>query len=255
MACAGGEPAGQLIEDIQTAIFHITQLLQRIAAENQQNPGEGLPASAALQTFLQVYRATPSNLLEGKSPSEILNGRRMRTMLDLLKPSVSTPHPPAAAGPSRTRRFSAGATVLAKVHRNNTSWKWQSGVVIEAIGNVHYNVLLDAPSRRKRLIRSHIDQIRSNDSGKQEEAEIQLPLFVLLADFGITPNAMPAVEPLAPLVAEDSSFLSAQELPDLPDERNESVSRPGPSSSSTPLVPRPTRTIRLPRHLQDFVLS
>ncbi|XP_062709595.1 uncharacterized protein K02A2.6-like [Aedes albopictus] len=248
---------------LRTAPFHpqsngqaerFVDTLKRSLRKIQE--GEGLPASAALQTFLQVYRATPSNLLEGKSPSEILNGRRMRTTLDLLKPSVSTPHPPAAAGPSRTRRFSAGATVLVKVHRNNTSWKWQSGVVIEAIGNVHYNVLLDAPSGRKRLIRSHIDQIRSNDSGKQEEAEIELPLFVLLNDFGITPNAMPPVEPLAPLmVAEDSSFLSAQELPDLPDERNESVSRPGPSSSSTPLVPRPTRTIRLPRHLQDFVLS
>ncbi|XP_019542999.2 uncharacterized protein K02A2.6-like [Aedes albopictus] len=58
MACAGGEPAGQPIEDIQTAIFHITQLLQRIAAPNQQNPEHTLEA---LSSNISEFVFDPEN--------------------------------------------------------------------------------------------------------------------------------------------------------------------------------------------------
>ncbi|XP_055528889.1 uncharacterized protein K02A2.6-like [Wyeomyia smithii] len=49
--------------------------------------GENIPSSEALQTFLQVYRSTPSNVLEGKSPAEVMFGRPMTTTLDLLRPT------------------------------------------------------------------------------------------------------------------------------------------------------------------------
>ena len=44
-----------------------------------------LPPKAALQEFLMQYRRTP--LAEGYSPSEILNGRQIRSKIDILLPS------------------------------------------------------------------------------------------------------------------------------------------------------------------------
>ena len=44
-----------------------------------------LPPRAALQEFLMQYRRTP--LAEGYSPSELLNGRQIRTKIDALLPS------------------------------------------------------------------------------------------------------------------------------------------------------------------------
>ena len=44
-----------------------------------------LPPKAALQEFLMQYRRTP--LAEGYSPSEILNGRLIRSKTDIFLPS------------------------------------------------------------------------------------------------------------------------------------------------------------------------
>lgn len=44
-----------------------------------------LPTKSALQEFLMMYRRTP--LASGLSPSEILNGRQIRTKIDVLVPS------------------------------------------------------------------------------------------------------------------------------------------------------------------------
>ncbi|XP_037814624.1 uncharacterized protein K02A2.6-like [Lucilia sericata] len=43
-----------------------------------------------LQEFLLQYRSTPnSNCVEGKTPSELFIGRKLRTEIDLIKPQVS----------------------------------------------------------------------------------------------------------------------------------------------------------------------
>ncbi|XP_055526139.1 uncharacterized protein K02A2.6-like isoform X2 [Wyeomyia smithii] len=80
---------------------------------------ENIPSSEALQTFLQVYRSTLSNVLEGKSPAEVMFGRPMTITLDLLRPtginqaqSTSTLLSPSAT------TLTAGAMVYAKVHKN-----------------------------------------------------------------------------------------------------------------------------------------
>ena len=44
-----------------------------------------LPPKSALQEFLMIYRCTP--LPSGMSPSELLNGRQIRTKIDVLVPS------------------------------------------------------------------------------------------------------------------------------------------------------------------------
>ncbi|XP_062715677.1 uncharacterized protein K02A2.6-like [Aedes albopictus] len=112
----------------------------------------------ALCTFLQVYRSTPTNDLEGRSPAEIMFGRPIRTIQSMLRPSER-----GTASRDRKkqndafnkkhgavqRNFQHGDSVYAKVHSTN-SWRWESATVIEKIGNVNYNVFLND---QQRLIR------------------------------------------------------------------------------------------------------
>ncbi|XP_058456623.1 uncharacterized protein K02A2.6-like [Malaya genurostris] len=53
------------------------------------NEGEGI--SESLQIFLQAYRSTPSRVLNGKTPSQLMIGRNIRTVLSLLRPRQSMP--------------------------------------------------------------------------------------------------------------------------------------------------------------------
>lgn len=51
--------------------------------------GEGT-VDQNLKTFLQCYRSTPNrNAPDGKSPAEILHGRKMRIPLNAVKPKVN----------------------------------------------------------------------------------------------------------------------------------------------------------------------
>ncbi|XP_062713135.1 uncharacterized protein K02A2.6-like [Aedes albopictus] len=88
--------------------------------------------ASVLQTFLYVYRSTPSTVLNGKSPAQIMLGRPMRTTLDLLRPSPKPDFQPQLSG---KRSFSAGSKVFAKVYSSNENWKWMPGTILEAIGN------------------------------------------------------------------------------------------------------------------------
>ncbi|XP_062708139.1 uncharacterized protein K02A2.6-like [Aedes albopictus] len=136
----------------------------------------------ALDTFLMTYRSSPNpSAPEGKSPSEVMFGRKIRTSLDLLRP-------PTTVQPSNdhqaARSFGKGDLVYAKVHSNN-SWRWAPAVVLERIGNVMFNVWVED----RRMLRSHINQLRSragadntpNPSTIPSKAgKHQLPLDILL---------------------------------------------------------------------------
>ncbi|XP_055605734.1 uncharacterized protein K02A2.6-like [Uranotaenia lowii] len=81
--------------------------------------GKGGDIAKILQTFLQTYRSTPSRILKGKSPAELMIGRKMRTTLDLLlKPQSNL-----SEGTFPSRRFTVNDEVYAKIHEAN-SWKW-----------------------------------------------------------------------------------------------------------------------------------
>ncbi|XP_055603886.1 uncharacterized protein LOC129752121 [Uranotaenia lowii] len=145
--------------------------------------GEGLPSNEALQTFLQVYRSTPSAVLEGKSPAYELFGRPMRTTLDLLRlPTQSKIIAPCAAV-----KFTTGSPVFAKVYKNANKWSWIPGTVIEPIGKVNFNILLSYEHGRKKLIRSHLNQLRLRYEDTASTASIPKSKWsfdVLADDFG-----------------------------------------------------------------------
>ncbi|XP_053685585.1 uncharacterized protein K02A2.6-like [Sabethes cyaneus] len=147
--------------------------------------GEEVPSLKALQTFLQVYRSTPSAALAGKSPAEEMLGRPMRTTLDLLRSPVFT-----NTSNQLRPRFKAGSAVYAKLYSNANKWKWIPGTVIEVIGGVNYNVLLDYQSGRRKLVRSHVNQLRQRFNEAVKPLPVPTPLDILVDDFQLTQSSI-----------------------------------------------------------------
>ncbi|XP_062714152.1 uncharacterized protein K02A2.6-like [Aedes albopictus] len=65
--------------------------------------GESL--DSALQTFLQVYRTTPTSDLDGKSPAEIMFGRPIRTISSLLLPQTECYSPSSSKPEKQNEKF------------------------------------------------------------------------------------------------------------------------------------------------------
>ncbi|XP_062557959.1 uncharacterized protein K02A2.6-like [Armigeres subalbatus] len=134
----------------------------------------------ALNTFLITYRTTPNpSTPNGKSPAEIMFGRRIRTSLELLRPPVE-----------RTivqnkyynvkRSYHRNDLVFAKLYSNKT-WRWAPGIILEKVGSVMYNVWVN----NQRLVRSHVNQLmnrfETNHHTKPMNNPSRLPIDILLA--------------------------------------------------------------------------
>ncbi|XP_053691563.1 uncharacterized protein K02A2.6-like [Sabethes cyaneus] len=147
------------------------------------------PMEEALDTFLLTYRSTPNRSTpDGLSPSEVLFGRRIRTSLELLRvPPKQTPEL-SEQGAADRRTFQRNDFVYAKVYKNN-AWSWVPGTILEKVGNVMFNVWI----QDRRLIRSHLNQLRSrlsssavrDQEAKQPSANKSLPLDILLDAWGL----------------------------------------------------------------------
>ncbi|XP_058456315.1 uncharacterized protein K02A2.6-like [Malaya genurostris] len=200
--------------------------------------GEEVPSVEALQTFLQVYRSIPSASLAGKSPSEEMQGRPMRTTLDLLRPSVFN-----STRNYRNSKFTTGSTVYAKLYQNADKWIWASGTVVEAIGGVNFNVLLDQQSGRRKLIRSHINQLRPRCDNVIKPSAVSTPFDILVDNFDLR--------------RQTSAQQSANELGPV-DEFHDASSTTSNQPTTQPLIQkssRPTRVSRIPKRLEDYVVG
>ena len=127
--------------------------------------GEGRDLRYALSNFLLIYRSTP-HALTGKSPAELMLNRRIRTRLDLLKPSKAPKSADWKSQPMEgTRCFQVGDSVWVKNFRNG---KWVPGVITGRIGNVMYYVEVDGQTWRK-----HVNQIHHRPS---DQADLDPPI-------------------------------------------------------------------------------
>ena len=125
--------------------------------------------------FLFKYRLTP-HTSTGVSPAELMFGRKLRSQLDLLRPSTArTAHQAQnrqKAGHdlrSQPRSFTARQTVYAKNY--GAGPKWLPGVLVKAEGSVLWHVRLSDG----RIIRRHVDQLRpraGNDGPLEAEEEL-----------------------------------------------------------------------------------
>lgn len=231
----------------------------------------------ALQTFLQVYRTTPTADLGGKSPAEVMFGRPIRTISSMiLPPSYSTAAAQSKAESQNqrfnkkhgavSRQFAPGDSVYAQVHQGN-SWQWHAATVIERIGRVNYNVFLED---RQRLIRSHTNQLKQRAAESVPDRDANQgpsPLSVFFDGFGLdVPSA--AVQATAtnpdPSIPQNENDLSLQaeetdesqyytEGSDEEDEGNPPQLDPAPVPS-TPLA-RERRQIRLPARFEPYWMT
>ena len=120
-----------------------------------------------LARYLFKYRSMP-HLSTGMSPAEMLYGRKLRTQLDLLVPSIGKNVRDAQDRQRRNhdthcrpRSFSWGDSVYVKNYGPGP--KWLPGNIVETEGSVMYQIQLSDG----RMVRRHADQLRSRVAGSE----------------------------------------------------------------------------------------
>ena len=114
--------------------------------------------------FLFRYRCTPHSVT-GSTPAELLMNRRLRTPLDLLRPSLRDRVKRKQEDQKKyhdntkpVREFKVNDKVFVENYSGRGN-RWWSGVVVEVTGPVSYKVALDD----SRIVRRHVDQMRSRN--------------------------------------------------------------------------------------------
>ncbi|XP_055708916.1 uncharacterized protein K02A2.6-like [Phlebotomus papatasi] len=180
-----------------------------------EKQGRTISLDVGLQRFLANYRTTPNeNSPDGKSPSEVLFSRKVRTIFDLLK--FRDPQDPQRNKKmeeqynrkhgAKKRSFQRGEEVYAKKFFQGGKFTWAPGIVIERRGSVSYNVRLSDGI----IIRSHINQLRGR-SASSEKTTDSLPLFFAPSDTPTHPT--PRQSPNSADVPKDSSTGSNNSTP------------------------------------------
>ena len=136
---------------------------------------KGGSLNTRLSRFLFRYRMTPHTSTQ-VSPAELMFGRKLRSHLDLLRPStgrtvrqVQDQQKKNHDVRSQSRSFVIGESVYARNYGQGS--KWLPGLVIETEGSVLFRVcLIDG-----RIICRHVDQLRSRigaDGPSEAEEEL-----------------------------------------------------------------------------------
>ena len=149
-----------------------------------------LPPKEALQEFLMQYRRIP--FASGLSPSELLNGRRIRTKIDTLVPSI--PHLLQGRQSRQVSKHSNAedSEVVSKVEhhyslgdpcyalyfgpRRDRDPRWVPAIVTKVHGtrSVNVRVIPRGPTWRR-----HLDQLRPRYGSDQDDDPCEIPTSVL----------------------------------------------------------------------------
>ena len=149
-----------------------------------------LPPKEALQEFLMQYRRIP--FASGLSPSELLNGRRIRTKIDTLVPSI--PHLLQGRQSRQASKHSntKDSEVVSKVEhhyslgdpcyalyfgpRRDRDPRWVPAIVTKVHGtrSVNVRVIPRGPTWRR-----HLDQLRPRYGSDQDDDPCEIPTSVL----------------------------------------------------------------------------
>ena len=149
-----------------------------------------LPPKEALQEFLMQYRRIP--FASGLSPSELLNGRRIRIKIDTLVPSI--PHLLQGRQSRQASKHSntEDSEVVSKVEhhyslgdpcyalyfgpRRDRDPRWVPAIVTKVHGtrSVNVRVIPRGPTWRR-----HLDQLRPRYGSDQDDDPCEIPTSVL----------------------------------------------------------------------------
>ena len=129
-----------------------------------------------ISRFLFAYRNTPQSTTDA-SPAELLLGRKMRTVLDLVKPDL---HKRVESEQDRQkdnhdkhskhRSFTAGDRVFAKNFTPGSSTLWLPGQVLQSTGSLSFKIQLSDG----RIITRHMDHIRQRTDRSEIHPEVEL---------------------------------------------------------------------------------
>ena len=171
---------GNGIEHIRTAPYHpssngLAERAVKTLKHSLSKQGKGATLEVRLARFLLSYRVTP-HATTGIPPCELLMGRKLRTLLDRLHPSVaskvfSKQHQQKRHHDSRARfrGIAAGDKVLARDFARGGLWK--QGRVERQFGVSSFECRFEEDGR---LVRRHADQLRrlvDGGSARRERSE------------------------------------------------------------------------------------
>ena len=165
------------IRHIKTAPYHpATNGLAERAVQTFKHAlrkATGTDLEAQLARFLFAYRNTP-HTTTGRSPAELLLGRRPRSLLTLMQPQIANNVRRKQERQKRTydtnvqeRYFAKNDTVFVRNY-NPSGTKWLPGVITDVLGDRSYQVTM----ADGRTLRKHLDQIRQRSSVAQEETTV-----------------------------------------------------------------------------------
>ena len=161
------------------------ELWRRLRGMNK-TPGNSLEIK--LQRFLFSYRTLPHSTT-GHSPAELLMGRRLRTALDLLKPSMNAKMKRKQHAVSEkcekhvTRILPDNTKVFVKNFAPGP--KWLPGIIIKSTGPVSYVVVLNDG----REVRRHVDHIRERREKSTDVIDVQMNVP---SNMPLTPSQSPS---------------------------------------------------------------
>ena len=125
------------------------QTLKKALVSNKMNANN---MQSRLHNFLLAHRSTPSSAT-GRTPSELFIGRRIKTRLDLIKPTY--PERKSNSADSSVPKFSKGEQVFVRNFKGKT--KWIPGEVIRQVSSTCFEIDLQG-----RTVKKHIDHILRN---------------------------------------------------------------------------------------------
>ncbi|XP_046803789.1 uncharacterized protein K02A2.6-like [Lucilia cuprina] len=168
-----------------------------------------------LETFLQTYRSTPKP--DSKSPAELFLNRKIKTILDLLKPqqevspikrNVQQEMIFNEKHGAKSKSFNTNEEVFAQIFRNN-KFIWLPGSIVERVGTVNYNVLVVDKNKQK-LIRSHTNQLKKRFESDKEPINLAYLLFDIFDLYKPQENIHPTVQE-SRVIEHDQSVSTEQD--------------------------------------------
>ena len=149
--------------------------------------------------FLFTYRITP-HTSTGKSPAELLMNCKLRSNLDLIKPSLhqkmTIKQDEMYDAQKRTRFFSMGH----RVHVRNyaTGAKWLPGIITKINGPLSYEVKTEYKD-----IKCHIDQLQKRELSKRGIEQIPFDIELPETPTNLTPKIIQ--DPTSEIIQNEQS--------------------------------------------------
>lgn len=166
------------IKHIRSAPYHPStngeaeRFVQVFKRALRPHAGTGVDTQLEVTRFLQRYRTIPHSTT-GRTPSELLLGRTLRTTLDLMRPhveqQVQSQQTRTINNYNRTvrnRDFCEGQPVFARHYIGPR--KWVGGVIARRSGPLSYDVQVG-----DQLIARHASQLLANRSGHLDLSDSQ----------------------------------------------------------------------------------